>query len=97
MAYIFKGRVQALKDEEAKTDAAKWAFEKAISLIKPDEKTGNFKSYWIEAHEYLGYYFEKTGNKNQAKLIFEQIKELDPSNEKAERYLNPKKPAAPKK
>ena len=82
MAYIFKGRVQALKDEEAKTDAAKWAFEKAISLIKPDEKTGNFKSYWIEAHEYLGYYFEKTGN---------------PSNEKAERYLNPKKPAAPKK
>ena len=97
MAYIFKGRVQALKDEEAKTDAAKWAFEKAISLIKPDEKTGNFKSYWIEAHEYLGYYFEKTGNKNQAKLIFEQIKELDPSNEKAERYLNPKKPATPKK
>ncbi len=97
MAYIFKGRVQALKDEEAKTDAAKWAFEKAISLIKPDEKTGNYKSYWIEAHEYLGYYFEKTGNKNQAKLIFEQIKELDPSNEKAERYLNPKKPAAPKK
>jgi hypothetical protein len=31
--------------------------------------------------------------------VFEQIKALDPTNEKAERYLNPKKqgPVAPKK
>lgn len=93
MAYIYKGRVQAYKDEDAKTDAAKWAFEKALSLIKPEEKTTNFKSYWIEANEYLGYYFEKTGDKVSAKQVFEQIKAIDPANEKADRYLNPKKPA----
>jgi tetratricopeptide (TPR) repeat protein len=99
MAYIYKGRILVYKDEDVKTDAAKLAFEKAISLIKPEEKTSNFKSYWIEANEYLGYYFEKTGDKATAKQVFEQIKALDPTNEKAERYLNPKKqgPVAPKK
>lgn len=93
MAHIYKGRILVYKDEDVKTDAAKQAFEKALSLIKSEEKTSNFKSYWIEANEYLGYYFEKTGDKASAKQVFEQIKALDPTNEKAERYLNTKKPS----
>jgi lipoprotein NlpI len=66
-----------------------------LAIVKPEERTTTYKSNVIEAYEYLGYYYVTKKDDAKAKEQWLIVKELDPSNEKANNYLNPKKPQAP--
>ncbi|MDI1353970.1 MAG: hypothetical protein PSX36_03580 [bacterium] len=97
-AYTWRGRVNASLDPMALSDTTKVQYEKVLSLIKPEERTGIYKPSVIEAYEYLGYYYVTKKEDAKAKEQWLIVKELDPTNEKANNYLNPKKPqpTAPK-
>lgn len=97
VGYMWRGRVNSLLDPNVDLDTTKVLYEKVIALIKPEEKNTTYKNNYIESLEYLGYYFVKKKDKANADLIFNQLKEIDPNNEKAKNYFNPPKPAAPAK
>ncbi len=97
--YYWKGRVETYLDPKNEMWLSKTSFEKAMELAKPEEKTGTYKSNTIEALEYLGYYyFVKSSNKinPDSDKYFNELKTLDPNNEKAKNYFNPPKGTAPK-
>ncbi len=96
-AYTWRGRVNASLDPKALKDSTKTYYEKVIALVKPEERSGTYKANLIEAYEYLGYYYVTKKDDAKAKENWILVKELDPSNEKANNYLNPKKPQAPAK
>jgi hypothetical protein len=93
-AYTWRGRVNASLDPLAQSDTTKAQYEKVLSLIKPEERTGTYKPSVIEAYEYLGYYYVTKKDDAKAKEQWLIVKELDPANEKANNYLSPKKPQA---
>jgi tetratricopeptide (TPR) repeat protein len=90
--YTWRGRANSLIDPKATSDSTKMHYEKVIQLVKPEERTGTYKPNIIEAYEYLGYYYVTKKDEAKAREYWQMVKELDPSNEKAERFLNPKKP-----
>lgn len=92
--YTWRGRANASLDPKAMSDSTKTYYEKVISLVKPEERAGQYKANIIEAYEYLGYYYVTKKDDAKAKEQWLIVKELDPNNEKALNYLNPKKPAA---
>lgn len=96
-AYTWRGRVNASLDPKALKDSTKTHYEKVIAVVKPEERNSAYKANIIEAYEYLGYYYVTKKDEAKAKENWLIVKELDPSNEKANNYLNPKKPAAPAK
>lgn len=86
-AYTWKGRSSAsLKN----LDAAKAAYDKGTSLVKPEEKTGSYKKDIIEALEFNGYYYVEKKDKENADATFNQLKEIDPNNAKVINYFKPK-------
>lgn len=91
VAYTWRGRANFSLDLKAEKDLAKEQYEKVLNIVKPEEKTSTYKSYIIEALEYLGYYYVTKKDKAKADEIFNQLKEIDPSNEKAKNYFNPPK------
>jgi tetratricopeptide (TPR) repeat protein len=91
--YTWRGRANASLDPKAQNDSTKVQYEKVLALIKPEEINGTYKANVIEAHEYLGYYYVTKKDEAKAKEQWLMVKELDPGNEKANNYLNPKKPA----
>ncbi|WP_317899159.1 tetratricopeptide repeat protein [Aurantibacillus circumpalustris] len=96
--FTWRGRANAIMDPKATSDSTKVYYEKVIALVKPEETTSTYKNNIIEANEYLGYYYVTKKDDAKAKEYWMRVKELDPANEKANNYLNPKKPqAAPKK
>jgi tetratricopeptide (TPR) repeat protein len=92
--YTWRGRTNALMDPKITSNIAKEMFEKVLSLVKPEEKLSTYKPNVIEAYEYLGYYYVTKKDDAKAKEYWTMVKEMDPANEKANNYLNPKKPAA---
>jgi len=94
VGYVWRGRTNSMLDPNAESDSTKAYYEKMLTLVKPEEKTGSYKNYVIEAYEYLGYYYVKKKDDAKAKENWLIVKELDPSNEKAKFYLNPPKPKA---
>lgn len=92
--YTWRGRANASLDPKALSDSTKTYYEKVIALVKPEERTGQYKANVIEAYEYLGYYYVTKKDEAKAKEQWLIVQELDPNNEKAKNYLNPKKPAA---
>jgi hypothetical protein len=93
--YTWRGRANASLDPKALSDSTRIYFEKVISLVKPEERMGQYKANLVEANEYLGYYYVTKKDEIKAKEHWMIVKELDPTNEKANNYLNPKKPATP--
>lgn len=96
MGHVWRARVNSVIDQKIESDSTKTYYEKAISLMKPEEKTSTYKNSLIEALEYLGYYYVTRKDKSNADAVFNQIKELDPANEKQKNYFAPPKQAAPK-
>lgn len=98
--YFWRGRSSSQLDPTTTTGLAKPYYEKALELTKPEEKTGTYKTNVIEAYEYLGYYYMvKNNNKPNpdSEKYFNEVKTIDPANEKAKNYFNPPKQTAPKK
>ena len=92
IGYIWRGRTNSILDPKAESDSTKAYYEKFLSVVKPEEKTGTYKNYVVEAYEYLGYYYVIKKNDAKAREYWLMVKELDPGNEKANNYLAPKKP-----
>ena len=84
IAYFWRGKANVQQDLKDDKGLAKPHYEKAISLVKPEEKT-SVKSNIIEAYLYLGshYAFSKEKDLTKAKEYFNLVKELDPSNKAA--------------
>jgi len=82
--YFLRGNANVHLDLKNEKWLAKPHFEKAFSLVKPEERMlpAN-KNYVVVACEYLGYYYLKNGDKVKAKEFFTILKELDPTNKKA--------------
>lgn len=96
VGYTWRGRVNSILDPKIEKDSTKVFYEKVITTIKPEEKA-NYKTNILESLEYLGYYFVTKKDKTNADMIFNQIRELDPANEKAKNYFAPpKQTVAPK-
>jgi tetratricopeptide (TPR) repeat protein len=75
-------------------DLAKANYEKALTLIKPEERATSGKSNVIEANEFLGYYYVDKKDNDKAKEYWNVVKELDPDNARAKAFFNPPKPKA---
>lgn len=96
VGYTWRGRVNSILDPKNEKDSTKVFYEKVISTVKPEEKA-TYKANIIESLEYLGYYYVTKKDKTNADTIFNQLKEIDPANEKAKNYFAPPKPTvAPK-
>jgi predicted Zn-dependent protease len=102
-AYTWKGRTNSLVEillKKEKDGLAKPHYEKVVSMLKPEEKTGGYKRDYIEALEYLGAYYVTINDKAKADETWGLVKEADPNNAKQLLYFKPK-PAggatAPKK
>jgi tetratricopeptide (TPR) repeat protein len=94
VGYLWRGRCNSILDPGAEKDSTRAYYEKVVELVKPEEKTGVYKNYVVEAYEYLGYYYVTKKNDEKAREYWLMVKEMDPSNEKANSFLKPKKPAA---
>lgn len=81
IAYFWRGKANVQQDLKNEKWLAKPHFEKALTLVKPEEKA-SVKTNVIEACEYLGYYYLMAKDNAKAKEYFTTIKELDPNNKK---------------
>lgn len=84
IAYFWRGKANVQQDVKDEKGLAKPHYEKAISLVKPEEKAG-VKQNLIEAYLYLGshFAFSKEKDLTKAKEYFNLVKELDPANKAA--------------
>ena len=88
IAYFWRGKANVQQDVKDEKGLAKPHYEKAISLVKPEEKTG-VKQNLIEAYLYLGshFAFSKEKDLTKAKEYFNLVKELDPANKAANDFF----------
>lgn len=84
MGYFWRGKVNVQIDPKDEKALAKPHYEKALTIVKPEEKT-TYKSNIIEANSYLGSHFAFSKEKDlaKAKECFKAIQELDPANKTA--------------
>ena len=80
-AYFWRGKANVQQDLKNEKWLAKPHYEKALTLIKPEERAGS-KLNVIEACEYLGYYYLVMKDNAKAKEYFTIVKDLDPNNKK---------------
>lgn len=80
-AYFWRGKANVQQDLKNEKWLAKPHYEKALTLVKPEERAG-VKLNVIEACEYLGYHYLVMKDNVKAKEYFTIIKELDPANKK---------------
>ena len=80
-AYFWRGKANVQQDLKNEKWLAKPHYEKALTLVKPEERAG-VKLNVIEACEYLGYYYLVMKDNAKAKEYFTIVKDLDPNNKK---------------
>lgn len=88
MGYFWRGRVNAQLDPKDEKYLSKPHYEKALQLVKPEEKA-SYKTNMIEANSYLGshYAFSKEKDLTKAKEYFTAVKELDANNKAANDFF----------
>lgn len=84
MGYFWRGRVNAQLDPKDEKYLAKPHYEKALTLVKPEEKI-TYKSNMVEANLYLGshFAFSKEKDLTKAKEFFKTVQDIDPTNKAA--------------
>ena len=95
VGFFWRGKANVQLDPTNEKGLAKPYFEKALTLLKPEEKsTPTYKNNVIEALEYLGgYSISVAKDKAKADEYWKAVQELDPNNAKAKIYFNPPKQA----
>jgi tetratricopeptide (TPR) repeat protein len=95
VGFFWRGKANVQLDPTNEKGLAKPYFEKALFLVKPEEKsTPTYKNNVIEALEYLGgYSIGVAKDKVKADEYWKSVQELDPNNAKAKIYFNPPKQA----
>ena len=93
IGYFWRGKANVQLDPTNEKGLAKPYFEKALTLVKPEEKnTPTYKNNVIESLEYLaGYHTSVAKDKAKADEYWKSVQELDPNNAKAKIYFNPPK------
>lgn len=88
IAYFWRGKANVQQDLKDEKGLPKPYFEKAVALVKPEERAG-VKVNIIEAYSYLGshYAFSKEKDLTKAKECFNIVKELDPANKAANDFF----------
>lgn len=86
LGYFWRGKANVQLDSKNEKWLAKPHYEKAVEIVKPEERTTN-KVNIIEACSYLGYYYAKMKDNEKAKFYWNIVKELDPNNEKANAFF----------
>jgi len=88
IGFFWRGKANLQLDPKNEKWLAKPYFETALSLVKPEDRTGAaYKANVIEACEYLGYYFLKQKDNTKAKEYFGMIRDLDSNNKKAKDFF----------
>ncbi len=86
VGYFWRGKTNVQLDPKNDKWLAKPYYEKALEVVKPEERMAN-KGNVIEACSYLGYYYVKLKDNEKAKPYWTIVKELDPNNEKAKAFF----------
>lgn len=88
IAHFWRGKANVQQDLKDDKGLAKPHYEKAVSLVKPEEKV-SVKYNLIEAYLYLGshFAFSKEKDLTKAKEYFNLVKELDPANKAANDFF----------
>jgi tetratricopeptide (TPR) repeat protein len=86
VGYFWRGKTNVQLDPKNDKWLAKPYYEKALEVVKPEERMAN-KGNVIEACSYLGYYYVKLKDNEKAKPYWTIVKELDPNNEKANAFF----------
>ncbi|HEX7414573.1 MAG TPA: tetratricopeptide repeat protein [Bacteroidia bacterium] len=87
VGYFWKAKAGVQLDLKNEKWLAKPDYEKALELVKPEDRAAN-KTNVIEACSYLGYYYVKMMKDNEkAKPYWTIVKELDLNNEKANNFF----------
>jgi len=83
--YLWRAKTKTNLDLDSKLGLAKPFYENYLERVTDKEKE---KKDMIEAYSYLGYYYFQAKDNANAKLNFAKVKELDPTNDKANKALN---------
>ncbi|MDX2002041.1 MAG: tetratricopeptide repeat protein [Chitinophagales bacterium] len=84
VTYIWRARSNAQLDPETTQGLALPHYQKFIELTTDTEK---YKKELVEAYEYLGYYYFVKDDLTQSKAAWQKVKELDPTNTKADEFF----------
>ena len=89
VGYFWRAKAEVQLDPNNDKWLAKPDYEKGFELVKPEERaTPANKNNIIDACSYLGYYYVKQLKDNEkAKPYWNVVKELDPNNDKANKFF----------
>lgn len=87
VGYFWRAKANVQQDLKNENWLAKPFYEKAMELVKPEDRGASYKANVIEACEYLGYYWVTKKDYAKAKEYFNIIKEIDPNNKKAKDFF----------
>ena len=87
IGYVWLGRSRANLDPDAKTDAAKTAYDKVVEIASPAPESGTNKKDLIEAYRYMASYYGSRDKLDQVKVYVEKILALDPADANAKEAL----------
>jgi len=85
IGYYWRARTSNKLDPDGKLGLAKPYYEKYVEYTTDAKK---FMKELTEAYEYLGYYFMLQKDNAKAKELWLKLKEIDPSNTKAQKALD---------
>jgi len=83
--YKWKAATTSFLFPDMKVAKAKPYYEKVIELGEPNKEKN--KKDLIDAYRYMGYYYYANEDRPKSKNYWEKIKELDPANADAEKWL----------
>jgi tetratricopeptide (TPR) repeat protein len=84
LGHLWRARVNSMFDQDAKEGKAKPYYEQFILLASPEKE--KYKKELTESYSYIGFYF-LTRDQTKSKEAWKKVKELDPSNKKADEAL----------
>ncbi|RPE09912.1 hypothetical protein EGT74_23420 [Chitinophaga lutea] len=80
--FYWKGMAGFAQDQQAKDGKAKEAFEKYISLVKPEDEAKN-KRFLLNAYTYLMLYYYNLDDKANMQPYMDKLVAIDPNNDAA--------------
>ena len=80
--FYWKGMAGFAQDQQAKDGKAKEAFEKYISLLKPEDEAKS-KRFLLNAYTYLMLYYYNLDDKTNMQPYMDKLVAIDPNNDAA--------------
>ena len=85
LGHLWRARVNSMFDPDSHEGKARPYYEKFIQLAGSDQN--KYKKELMEAYSYIGYYYLLKKDHAKSKDAWKKVKELDPSNKKADEAL----------